>query len=191
MRKRETKKKEGRKSSVTELLETPLPMPTSSSPPPPNESPKSAFFMTKKKNTASASKYDEDTLLPPPLKALSSISDLKDLASSRLDHLKRHIDHSHSEILKDLDASQSRLHKRFKIQTQACQQVMDEAEKEYKKMFERISESREAMKASYAEFMADAQASATRACKTSITELSQSCEKSMDALRSRFGIPST
>lgn len=67
---------------------------------------------------------------------------------------------------------------------------MDEADKEYKKMFERISESREAMKvfpqsqtladfflclsvvqqvwlmipfqASYAEFMADAQASATR-----------------------------
>ncbi|KAG7955998.1 hypothetical protein I3843_11G102500 [Carya illinoinensis] len=193
MRKRETKKKGGRKSSVTELLETPLPMPTPSSPSPPNVSPKSAFFMTNKKNTASASasKFDEDALLPTPLKALSSISDLKDLASSRLDHLKRHIDHSHSEILKDLDASQSRLHKRFKIQTQACQQVMDEAEKEYKKMFERISESREAMKASYAEFMADAQASATRACKTSITELSQSYEKSMDALRSRFGIPST
>ncbi|KAG2680490.1 hypothetical protein I3760_11G101400 [Carya illinoinensis] len=193
MRKRETKKKGGRKSSVTELLETPLPMPTPSSPSPPNVSPKSAFFMTNKKNTASASasKFDEDALLPTPLKALSSISDLKDLASSRLDHLKHHIDHSHSEILKDLDASQSRLHKRFKIQTQACQQVMDEAEKEYKKMFERISESREAMKASYAEFMADAQASATRASKTSITELSQSYEKSMDALRSRFGIPST
>ncbi|KAG6636322.1 hypothetical protein CIPAW_11G103400 [Carya illinoinensis] len=168
-------------------------MPTPSSPSPPNVSPKSAFFMTNKKNTASASasKFDEDALLPTPLKALSSISDLKDLASSRLDHLKHHIDHSHSEILKDLDASQSRLHKRFKIQTQACQQVMDEAEKEYKKMFERISESREAMKASYAEFMADAQASATRASKTSITELSQSYEKSMDALRSRFGIPST
>ncbi|KAG6636323.1 hypothetical protein CIPAW_11G103400 [Carya illinoinensis] len=126
-------------------------MPTPSSPSPPNVSPKSAFFMTNKKNTASASasKFDEDALLPTPLKALSSISDLKDLASSRLDHLKHHIDHSHSEILKDLDASQSRLHKRFKIQTQACQQVMDEAEKEYKKMFERISESREAMKSSW------------------------------------------
>lgn len=35
------------------------------------------------------------------------------------------------------------------IQTQACQQVMDEAEKEYKKMTERIGESREAMKVDF------------------------------------------
>ncbi|KAB1216286.1 hypothetical protein CJ030_MR4G026704 [Morella rubra] len=181
------KKKVNRRSSVAELLETPLPMGAS---PLPNDSPRSAIFINKKA-TASASKVNKDTSLPSAAKTLSSISDLKDLASSRLDHLKRHIDHSHSEILKDLDASQSRLHKRFKLQTQGCQQVIDEAEKEYKKMLERISESREAMKASYAEFIADAQVSASRACKTSITELSQSCEKAIDGLRSRFGIPST
>ncbi|XLU34384.1 hypothetical protein S245_070450, partial [Arachis hypogaea] len=50
----------------------------------------------------------------------------------------------------------------FDMQTQACHQVMDEAEKEYKKFSERITESREAMKASYDEFMAEAQASASR-----------------------------
>lgn len=32
------------------------------------------------------------------------------------------------------------------IQTQGCQQVADEAEREYKKMSERITEGREAMK---------------------------------------------
>ncbi|GMY17905.1 Tumor necrosis factor alpha-induced protein like [Fagus crenata] len=159
------KKKAGnRRSSVSKLLETPTEMVAS----PPN-----------------------DKSLPTPLKALGSISDLNHLASSRLDHLKRHIDRSHSEILKDLEASQSRLHKRFKIQTQACQQVMDEAEKEYKKMSERISESQEAMKASYVEFKADAQASASRSCTTSITELSQSCEKKINILQSRFGILSS
>ncbi|KAM7510644.1 hypothetical protein LguiB_009519 [Lonicera macranthoides] len=77
------------------------------------------------------------------------------------------------------------------IQTQACQQVMDEAEKEYKKMTERISESREAMKASYMDFITEAQASASRVCKTSIPELSQSFEKAIDAIRSRYGIGST
>ncbi|KAJ7953343.1 Kinesin-like protein [Quillaja saponaria] len=110
------------------------------------------------------------------------------LASSSIDDLKRHIDRSHSEILMDFDASHSRLHKRFKSQTQACEQVMDEAEKDYKKVYQRIVESKEAMKGSYEEFMAEAQASASRACKTSITELSQSFEKALDALRVRFGI---
>ncbi|XP_062147175.1 uncharacterized protein LOC133854917 [Alnus glutinosa] len=185
------KKKGNHRSSVAELLE--MPLPKAASPPPPsrtNESPKSSIFISSK-NTLSASKFKKDKSLPTALNSLSSVSDLKDLASSHLDDLKRHIDRSHSEILKELDSSQSRLHKRFKIQTQSCQRLMDESEKEYKKMSERISESREAMKASYGEFIADAQGSASRACKTSITELSQSCEKAIDVLRSRFGIPST
>lgn len=51
-----------------------------------------------------------------PQNSLASISDLKDLASSRFQHLKSDlIDHSHSEIIKDLEAFQSRLHKRFKV----------------------------------------------------------------------------
>ncbi|KAK6947325.1 hypothetical protein RJ641_000798 [Dillenia turbinata] len=125
------------------------------------------------------------------LKSLNSISDLKDLASFRLDSLKRHLDHSHSEILKDIDSCHSRLHKRFKIQTQACQQVVDEAENEYKKMLERIKESQDAMKASYSELISEVQASAARVCKTTIPELLQSFEKAIDALRSRFGIAPT
>ncbi|CAL5429349.1 unnamed protein product [Camellia sinensis] len=245
------KKRSTRKSSVADLLVSPptITSPNRSS----SESPKhfefnlGAFNTTssskkKKNDVASSSVLIQPTASPPHLKSLSTISDLKELASSRLDSIKRQLDRSHSEILKDMEASQSRLHKRFKLfgydepdpgsqrlhhnysfvwlliskgsdgsqckrkctsfetvnqlvkscrQTQACQQVTDEAEKEYKKMSERISESREAMKASYLGFLAEAQASASRACKTSIPELSQSFEKALDVLRSRYGISSS
>ncbi|PHT47071.1 hypothetical protein CQW23_11279 [Capsicum baccatum] len=74
------------------------------------------------------------------------------------------------------------------IQIQGCQQVADEAEREYKKMSERINEGREAMKGSYSTFMAELQASGVRLCKQTIPELSQSVEKAIDTLRSRYGI---
>ncbi|GFZ16632.1 hypothetical protein Acr_25g0010410 [Actinidia rufa] len=193
------KKRATRKSSAADLLVSP---PAVSSPDrSPSESPKQFEFdlgafntvsssKKKKNDVASSSVLMQPKVSPPNLKTLSTISDLKELAASRLESIKRQLDHSHSEILKDIEASQSRLSKRFKIQTQACQQVMDEAEKEYKKMSERISESREAMKASYTEFLAEAQGSASRVCKTSIPELSQSFEKALDVLRSRYGISS-
>ncbi|KAL8112777.1 uncharacterized protein LOC141663991 [Apium graveolens] len=117
----------------------------------------------------------------------SSIADLKALASSRLEAVKRQFERSHSDFVKDVEAFHSRLHKRLKIQTQGCQQAMDEAEKEYKKINEQISESQEAMKASYMEFIAEAQATASRVCKTSIPELASSLEKSVQSLRSRYG----
>ncbi|KAL3635808.1 hypothetical protein CASFOL_020355 [Castilleja foliolosa] len=155
----------------------------------------------KKKNnknvraSASGSKRMQPTGFSPPpersLKSVNSISDLKNLASSDLDSIKRQLDRSHSEILKDIEASQSRLQKRFKIQTQACQQVMDEAEKEHKKLSDRINEGRETMKASYVEFMAEVQASASRLCKTSIPELAKTTEKRIASLQSCFGISST
>ncbi|XP_010276483.1 PREDICTED: uncharacterized protein LOC104611214 [Nelumbo nucifera] len=126
-----------------------------------------------------------------PQKTLTKISDLRDLVSSRTDSIKRHLDLSHAEILKDIEASHSRLSKRFKIQTQACQQVMDEAEKEYKKIYDRIGESAQAMEASYGEFIKEVQATTSRACKISIPELMQSAEKSIESLRSRYGIPLT
>jgi hypothetical protein len=107
------KKKGNRRSSVAELLETPLPK-AASPPPPPNDAPKSGNFISSRK-TLSASKIKKEKSLPTALNSLSSVSDLKDLASSRLDDLKRHIDRSHAEILKELDSSQSRLHKRFKV----------------------------------------------------------------------------
>lgn len=157
--------------------------------------PKSTVLNNNKKRTApsgfSASVLFDLQPSPPKVqnqKTLTSISDLRDFASSRLDDVKRNlIERSHSEILKDLESSQSRLNKRFKIQTQACQKMMDEAEKDYKKMSERINSSREAMKSSYEEFIAEAQTTASRVCKTSISELSKTFEKGIDDLRSRFG----
>ncbi|GFP98823.1 hypothetical protein PHJA_002026200 [Phtheirospermum japonicum] len=214
MRKRATKK-----SSAAAFLASPRPPPsaeaaaTSSPTLSPAESPAVQFDFDldgladiasalKKKNTtknvrasASGSKRMQPTGFSPSpqrsLKSVNSISDLKNLASSDLDSIKRQLDRSHSEILKDIEASQSRLQKRFKIQTQACQQVMDEARKEHKKLSDRINEGREAMKASYAEFMAEAQATASRLCKTSIPELAKTTEKGIASLQSRFGISST
>ncbi|KAJ8555221.1 hypothetical protein K7X08_012717 [Anisodus acutangulus] len=55
-----------------------------------------------------------------------------------------------------------------KILTQGCQQVADEAERQYKKMSERINEGREAMKDSYSTFMVELQASGARLCKLTI-----------------------
>ncbi|XP_004300135.1 PREDICTED: uncharacterized protein LOC101300448 [Fragaria vesca subsp. vesca] len=187
-----------RRSSAAALLETP---PRVASPPSPNHSPpKSTLLNNSNKRTKKMTAARASSVIGSPSPAaskpladangLASIPDLKNLASSRLQDLKQHIDRSHTEILKDCDSAHSRLHKRFKIQTQACQQMLDEADKEYKKMTQRTTESREAMMASYAEFMADAQASASRACKTSIAELSQSFEKAIDALNIRYGISS-
>ncbi|KAJ4728404.1 Kinesin-like protein [Melia azedarach] len=184
---------------------------SSASPRSPNQSPKS--IISNKNKAASTPKHNfknqkqtvsalfiSPSPSPSPLsptlnnnnKSLSSVSDLKEMASSRFDDLKRNlIDRSHSEILKDLEASHSRLNKRLKIQTQTCQQMMDEAEKEYKKMLERIGESEEAMKASYAEFMDDAQVTLSSVSKTSIPELSRSFEKAISTLQSRYGVQST
>ncbi|KAL8201297.1 hypothetical protein R6Q57_012636 [Mikania cordata] len=121
-------------------------------------------------------------------KALNTISDLKQMASSNVDSIKRHVDFSHSEILKDMEASHSRLHKRFKIQNQACQETMNEAEKEFKKMNDGISETHDTIQASYMEMMAETQASTNRVCKTTIPELLQSVDKAIDSLRTRYGI---
>ncbi|CAN6712109.1 unnamed protein product [Malus baccata var. baccata] len=184
-----------RRCLTANFLEARLQFPVVSSPA--NQpSPKSPIFNTSSRRKRAAvaagggasASVAAALMESPKSNALASIPDLKQLASSRLRDLKLHVDRSHSEILTDFDSSQSRLHKRFKIQSQACQQVLDEADKEYKKMTQRITESREAMAASYAEFMADAQTTASRACKTSIAELSQSFEKQIDALRSRYGI---
>ncbi|CAO2838077.1 unnamed protein product [Amaranthus hypochondriacus] len=118
----------------------------------------------------------------------SSISELKEMTSSHLESIKRQVERSHSDILKEVESSNSRLHKRLKIQAQACQQLMDVTDKEFKKMSERITESCEAMKASYDEFIVDAQTSAARVCKSSITEKVESFEKAIDSLRNRYGI---
>ena len=46
---------------------------------------------------------------------MNSIADLKALASSQLDAVKRQFERSHSDFLKDVEAFHSRLHKRLKV----------------------------------------------------------------------------
>uniref|UniRef100_A0A803L6A3 Uncharacterized protein n=2 Tax=Chenopodium quinoa TaxID=63459 RepID=A0A803L6A3_CHEQI len=122
------------------------------------------------------------------MEALSSISELKEMVSSQLDSIKRQADRSHSDIIKEVESTNSRLHKRLKIQAQACQQLMDETDKEFKKMSERITESCDVMKTSYNEFIGDAQTTATRVCKTTIPEKADFYEKAINSLRNRLGI---
>ncbi|WOK99058.1 hypothetical protein Cni_G07770 [Canna indica] len=132
---------------------------------------------------------------PPSAKtkttAVATTSDLKALSSSRIESLKRHLDVCHSDILKDFDASHARLSKRFKIQTKACMQLAEEAEKDYKKIAERVTEHTEILQASYAELIGEAHSTASRVCKVSIPELMQSMEKAIDGLRSRYKISTT
>lgn len=104
-----------RRSSMAELMETPSPAVS-----PAEKSPKADIFYdsSKRKKTVAIGSSTSALFNSPshtPSKTLGSVSDLKDLASSRLDDLKRHIDRSHSEIFKDLDAFNTRLHKRFKV----------------------------------------------------------------------------
>ncbi|KAM7263009.1 hypothetical protein ACFE04_000692 [Oxalis oulophora] len=184
MAKRKTKQTRRRTSPSSSPISPPLPFES-------EKSPKSSILnRTNDRSKTSTKKKITIDSLSPNVK-VSSIADLKNLASSRLDDLKRNlIDRSHSEILKDLEASLSRLHKRIKIQTQASQKLMDDAEKDYTNVSKRITENQEAMKASYAEFMADAQATSSRMLKTSIPEVSKSLEKAVDALHSRYGVRS-
>nr|GEZ91284.1 Gag-Pol polyprotein [Tanacetum cinerariifolium] len=68
------------------------------------------------------------------------ISDLNKTTSLHIDSIKRNIDSCYSDLLKDMDASHTRLQKRFQAQKQACEQSMVEAEKDFKKMINHISE---------------------------------------------------
>ncbi|KAL5576586.1 hypothetical protein UlMin_018285 [Ulmus minor] len=94
------------------------------------------------------------------------------MASLHLDNLNRHIDRSHTGILKEIDASYCQLHKRFKLKQDYA---------EYFKLIENNS---------YVEFMVDVHANTSHACKSSITKLTQSVEKAIDGLRNCYGISS-
>ncbi|KVH95567.1 uncharacterized protein LOC112528578 [Cynara cardunculus var. scolymus] len=153
--------------------------------------PTSSASPKKKNNTNSSAEPPKISPAPALSKAPSTLADLKEMTSSNVDSIKRHLDFSHSAILKDVEASHSRLHKRYKIQNQTCQQTMNEAEKEFKKMNDRIKETHDAMQASYMELIAESQASTNRVCKTTIPELLQSVDRAIDALRNRYGIAST
>lgn len=142
----------------------------------------------------SAASSKKKALSPPsvlrspytPTKPLSTTSDLKDLACSGLGTLKRRVDVYYSDVLKEIDASHTRISKRFKIQTQACMQLAEEAEREYKKIADKIDENSKAIKGSNVEFMAEVQASTSRVCKVSIPELAKSAEKAIEGLHGRY-----
>ncbi|KAL4570222.1 hypothetical protein LXL04_025873 [Taraxacum kok-saghyz] len=68
---------------------------------------------------------------------------------------------------------------------------MNEVEKDFMKMNDRIKETRDAMKSSYMELIAETQANTNRLCKTTIPELIQSVDKAIDALKVRYGTASS
>ncbi|XP_078442290.1 uncharacterized protein LOC144711992 [Wolffia australiana] len=129
------------------------------------------------------------TATPSPQRTVGSVKELRDLFSSKIDAVQRLVDLSHSEIVKDLEASRTRLSKRLKLQIQACQQLSEEAEKDYRKTSDRITENMKLMKSSYSELMTEAQTSASRVYKATLPELAQSLDKAIDSLRSRYKIP--
>ncbi|KAJ1288491.1 hypothetical protein BS78_02G093700 [Paspalum vaginatum] len=130
---------------------------------------------------------------PHPASAggLSSVRDLRTAVSSQMEDLKRRLDALHSRAHADLDASFSRVSKRIKNQNQACQQLTDEAEKEYKKMSDNIKESSEMVKAKYKQIITEARSSTTRVCKVTIPEMTKSVEKAIDGLCSRYNVSMT
>ncbi|KAL5724690.1 hypothetical protein ACHQM5_007916 [Ranunculus cassubicifolius] len=149
---------------------------------------------SKKKNTVIATTTSvliksNTTKMSPSQKTIATISDLKDLVSSRSDSLKRNIEISHSDILKELEASHSRLSKRFKMHTQACQQVMEETNNENDKLSDWIVENVASVSSSYAEIIKTTETSANQVCKTSIPALAQSTEKAIESLRKLHKIP--
>ncbi|CAL5075689.1 unnamed protein product [Urochloa decumbens] len=119
---------------------------------------------------------------------VSSVGDLRSAVTSQMDDLKRRLDALHSRAHADLDASFSRVSKRVKTQNQACQQLTDEVDKEYKKMSDNIKERSEIVKAKYKQIIAEAQSSTTRVCKVTIPEMTKTVEKAIDGLRSRYNI---
>lgn len=123
--------------------------------------------------------------------SMSTVGDLRSLAASHLDSLKRRLDALHGDSVRDLEASHSRISKRFKMQTQCCLQLADEADKEHKKVADKIAERAEAMKTSYKKFVAEVQSSTSRVCKVTVLEMAKSVERAIDGLRSRYNIPAT
>ncbi|RLN04493.1 uncharacterized protein C2845_PM13G05800 [Panicum miliaceum] len=123
--------------------------------------------------------------------ALSTIGDLRGLSAFHLDSLKRRLNALHGESVRDLEASHSRLSKRVKMQTHGCLQLAEEADKELGKVADKIAERAEVVKSSYKKFVAEVQASTSRVCKVTVTEMAKSAERAIDGLRTRYNISAT
>ncbi|RLN34610.1 atherin-like [Panicum miliaceum] len=160
---------------------------SSASPPKPRARTKSA---ARSPRVAAASPSPSPAASPQPAPAAwaSSVGDLRSAVASQMEDLKRRLDALHSRAHADLDASFSRVSKRIKTQNQACQQLTDEVDKEYKKMSDNIKESSEIVKAKFKQIITEAQSSTTRVCKVTIPEMTKSVEKAIDGLRSRYNI---
>jgi|UniRef100_A0ACD5UAS4 uncharacterized protein YajQ (UPF0234 family) len=105
-----------------------------------------------------------------------------------MESLRRRLDGLHSRTNTDLDASLSHASKRFKTQNQACQQLTDEVDKEYKKMSDSIKETAEKIKARYKLITAETRSSTSHVSKVTIPEITKSVEKAIEGLRSRYNI---
>ncbi|KAG0522764.1 hypothetical protein BDA96_07G065800 [Sorghum bicolor] len=123
--------------------------------------------------------------------ATSTIGDLRSLAASHLESLKRRLDALHGDYVRDLEAFHSRISKRVKMQSHGCLQLAEEADKEQKKMADKIAEHAELVKTSYKKFVAEVQASTSRVCKVTVPEMAKSAERTIDGLRSRYNISAT
>ncbi|KAF6990917.1 hypothetical protein CFC21_008062 [Triticum aestivum] len=123
--------------------------------------------------------------------SVSTVGDLRSLAASSLDSLKRRLDALHGDSARDLEASHSRISKRIKMQTQSCLKLAEEADKEHKKMDEKFSGRAEEMKASYKKFLTEVQSSSSRVSKVTFPEMAKSVARAIDGMRSRYNIPAT
>ncbi|XP_078182733.1 uncharacterized protein LOC144576284 [Carex rostrata] len=157
-------------------------------------------FLSSVSGSGSGLKRSRKMLSPPAPIALdmapvsspmnsSTIADLRNLVASRTESLKRHFDLCHNDVMKELAASQTRISKRYKTQTQACHHITEDVDKEYKKMSDRIVENTELIKSSYKDFIEEAQSAASRLCKVSFSDLAKSTEKALNDLRTRYKIP--
>ncbi|KAI4977391.1 hypothetical protein ZWY2020_057303 [Hordeum vulgare] len=123
--------------------------------------------------------------------SISTVGDLRGLAASSLDSLKRRLDALHADNARDLEASHSRISKRIKMHTQSCLKMAEEAEKEHKKMVDKVSLQADEMKASYKKLVTEVQSSSSRVCKVTLPEMAKSVARALDGLRSRYNIPAT
>lgn len=73
-------------------------------------------------------------------------------------------------------------------QNQACEQLTDEVDKDYKKMSDSINETAEKIKAKYKLIMSETKSCTSHVSKVTIPEITKSVEKAIDGLRSRYNL---
>ncbi|KAI5004516.1 hypothetical protein ZWY2020_031759, partial [Hordeum vulgare] len=109
--------------------------------------------------------------------SISTVGDLRGLAASSLDSLKRRLAALHADNARDLEASHSRISKRIKMHTQSCLKIAEEAEKEHKKIL-------------LSKLVTEVQSSSSRVCKVTLPEMATSVARAR-WLVSRYNILAT